>query len=140
MTILRMKKPFTTKDYLRGFAYLFNVFEVRLAEEQSVRDILVFDSETQSLSSLMKVTPTVLKAIQILFTVIPTSNEEIRKKRIIKSAGFQNVVSARVAKIILLNSPVPETLINILKRFLSKKLTERVNAIVQLTFWIAVFI
>lgn len=69
VSIFKIRQPFTTKDYLRSLAYQFNVLEVRLAEEICLKDIVVLDLENHTFAQVLKITPSVLKTLQLCYRV-----------------------------------------------------------------------
>lgn len=67
--IVRMRQPFTSRDYLRSLGYVFDLIEVRLAEEISLRDIIIYDCENHKMSQMLQMTPTVLRILAVAYKV-----------------------------------------------------------------------
>lgn len=56
-------------NYFHCLAHSLNIAEIRLAEEISLRDIFIFDCDGFGMAHVLKLTPTYLKQMSLIFTV-----------------------------------------------------------------------
>lgn len=71
VTILKIRAndPSEISNYYHCLAHALNIVEVRLAEEISIRDVVIFDCEGFGMTHLLRITPTFLKHVSLIFTV-----------------------------------------------------------------------
>lgn len=56
-------------NYFHALAHALNIAEIRLAEEISLRDVVIFDCEGFGMAHVLKLTPTFLKQLSLIYTV-----------------------------------------------------------------------